>query len=140
MPSIVSYRKHIAALITRELLLPEDPATRQRLGTELATIDGVTFVALPDGVALPENQAGEIASSIATVTLTDALRSAIKAASPHVRLINDRVREAIADRYSMADEIKLLRTAPSAECIAYNAYAEECRDWGRSEKAKLGLA
>ena len=140
MPSIVSYRKHIDALTTRELLLPEDTATRQRLGTELATIDGVTFVALPDGAALPENQAGEIASSIATVTLTDAMRSAIKAASPHVRLINDRVREAIADRYSMADEIKLLRTAPSAECIAYNAYAEECRDWGRSEKAKLGLA
>lgn len=139
MPSIVSYRKHIDALITRELLLPEDPATRQRLGTELATIDDVTFVCLPDGATLPENQAGEIASSIATVTLTDALRSAIKAASPHVRLINERVREAIADRYSMADEIKLIRTSPSEEAIAYNAYAEECRNWGRIEKAKLGL-
>ena len=139
MPSIVSYRKHIDALITRELLLPEDPATRQRLGTELATIDGVTFVALPDGATLPTDQPNEVADSIATVTLTDALRSAIKAASPHVRLINDRVREAIADRYSMADEIKLIRTSPSEEAIAYNAYAEECRNWGRIEKAKLGL-
>ena len=140
MPSIVSYRKFIDSQVTRELALPEDPATRQRQGAELATIEGLTYVSLPDGATLPEDQPQEIVGSIATVTLTDALRSAIKAASPHVRLINDRVREAIADRYSMADEIKLLRTAPSAECIAYNAYAEECRDWGRSEKAKLGLA
>ena len=139
MPSIVSYRKFIDSLVTRELRLPED-AQRQRLGTELATIEGVTYVSLPDGATLPEDQPQEIVGSIATVTLTDAMRSAIKAASPHVRLVNQRVREAIADRYSMADEIKLLRTAPSAEALAYNAYAEDCRDWGRAEKAKLGLA
>ena len=119
--------------------MPEDPATRQRLGTELATIDGVTYVALPDGATLPGEQPQEIAANVAPVTLTDAQRDAIKAASPHVRLINERVREAIAERYSFADEIKLLRTAPSPECIAYNAYAEECRAWGRAEKAKLGL-
>lgn len=139
MPSIVSYRKHIDSLITRELLLPEDSTTRQRLGTELATIAGVTYVALPDGATLPTEQPEQIAASIATVTLTDPLRDAIKAASPHVRLINERVRDAIAERYSVEDEIKLLRTAPSAECIVYNAYAEECRAWGRVEKAKLGL-
>lgn len=72
-------------------------------------------------------------------TLPDALREQIKTASPHVALINERVRQAIADRYSLADEIKLLRTAPSPEMAAYNAYAEECRAWGRMEKAKLGL-
>lgn len=81
----------------------------------------------------------EIAASLEAVTLTDALRDTIKAASPHVRLINERVRVAIAERYSYADEIKLLRTAPSAELTAYNAYAEDCRAWGRSEKKKLGL-
>lgn len=121
------------------MLLPEDPTTRQRLGTELATVDGVTYVSLPDGVTLPTEQPGELAASVAPVTLTDALRDAINAISPHVQLINTRVRDAIAERYSYADEIKLLRTAPSPECVAYNAYAEDCRLWGRGEKAKLGL-
>jgi hypothetical protein len=135
----VSYRKYIDSQVTRELRLPEDSA-HQRLGTELATVDGVTYVGLPDGATLPTDQPSEIAESISTVVLTDAMRDAIKAASPHVRLINERVQAAIAERYSYADEIKLLRTAPSQECIAYNAYAEECRAWGRAEKAKLGLA
>ena len=139
MPSIVSYRKYIDAEVTRELQLPEDTATRARLGTELATIEGVTYVTLPDGVSLPADQPAEIASSIETVALEDDLRDAIKAASPHVRLINERVQAAIAERYSTADELKLLRIAPSVEFTAYNAYAEECRAWGRAEKAKLGL-
>jgi hypothetical protein len=138
MPTIIAYTKHITAEVTRELRLPED-AAHQRLGTELATVDGVTYVSLPDGATLPADQPSEIAASIAAVTLTDALRDAIKAASPHVRLVNERVRTAIAERYSMADEIKMLRTAPSPECIAYNAYAEDCRLWGRNEKAKWGL-
>ncbi len=99
----------------------------------------MTYVSLPDGATLPAEQPAEIAASVQSVTLTDALRDAIKAASPHVRLINERVCEAIAERYSFADEIKLLRTAPSPECVAYNAYAEECRAWGRAEKAKFGL-
>lgn len=139
MISIIGYRKHIDTLTTRELLLPEDPTTHQRIGTELATIDGVTYVALPDGATLPAEQPAQIAANVALVSITDALRDAIKAASPHVRLINERVRDAIAERYSLADEIGLLRTAPSPECAAYNAYAEECRAWGRSEKAKWGL-
>ena len=139
MSTIVGYRKHIDANITRELQLPEDPATRQRLGTEIATVDGVTYVALPDGARLSKTQPAEISESAAPVTLTDSLRDVIKAASPHVRLIKERVRAAIAERYRIEDEIQLLRTAPSAECVAYNAYVEECLAWGRAEKAKLGL-
>lgn len=99
----------------------------------------MTYVSLPDGAALPGEQPQEIAANVAPVTLTDALHVAISDASPHVQLINQRVRDAIAERYSYADEIKLLRTAPSPEMVAYNAYAEECRLWGRNEKAKLGL-
>jgi len=49
------------------------------------------------------------------------------------------VQEMIAALYSLTDEIKLLRTAPSPEFAAYNAHAESCRAWGRAEKAKLGL-
>ena len=138
MPSIISYRKHIDSQITRELRLPES-ALHQRIGTELATLDGITYVSLPDGVSLPGEQPSEIVVSIQSVTLDAALRQAIAEASPHVRLICARVTEKIAEHYSLADEIKLLRTAPSAEFEAYNAYAEDCRAWGRSEKAKLGL-
>lgn len=138
MPTIISYQKHIDALITRELRLP-DGENHQRLGQEIATVDGTTYVSLPDGATLPKDQPAEIAASIQTVTLSDALREAIKAASPQVRVINAMVAEKIAEQYSLADEIKLLRTAPSAEFEAYNAYAEACRAWGRDQKAALGL-
>lgn len=127
-------------MYTRELRFPEGERN-ERLGTELCTIDGVTYVSLPEGAMLPGGQPTEILVSIQTLPtpLPDGLRDEIKAASPHVRLINERVRNAIAERYSLADEIKLLRTAPSPEMQAYDAYAEECRAWGRAQKAMLGL-
>ncbi len=103
-------------------------------------MDGTTYVSLPDGVTLPTDQPAEIAASIVNpVALNDMLREAIKAASPQVRVINALVGEKIAEQYSLADEIKLLRTAPSAEFEAYNAHAEACRAWGRDQKAALGL-
>ena len=111
-------------------------------GQELATLpDGRTVVALFDGYTLPSNQPEPIAASIEVLPnpAPADLSDAIKLASPHVRLINSRVQDAIAQRYSIADEIKLLRTAPSPAMEAYNAYAEDCRAWGRAEKAKLGL-
>lgn len=138
MPSIVSYQKFIDAVRTVEIRLPEGDQ-HQRIGTELATINGLTYVSLPDGIALPSEQPEEIAASIEVVTLPPALRGEIANASPHVRLIRERVAERIAERYSIGDEIKLLRTAPSAEFEAYNAYAEDCRAWGREQKAALGL-
>lgn len=138
---MIAYRKSIDAVTTHYLRLPEAPQG-QLVAQEIATLtDGRTIVALEDDFALPEGQPAAIASSIETLPspLPAALRDEIKAASPQVRLINERVRAAIAERYSLADEIKLLRTAPSAEMEAYNAYAEDCRAWGRAEKAKLGL-
>ena len=56
-----------------------------------------------------------------------------------MRHIDNQVKAAIAERYSIEDEIKMLRLAPSDETSAYNAYVEECRAWGRAEKNKLGL-
>jgi len=139
MPLIISYQKYIDAQITRILHLPEDPVTHNPIGTELATIDELTYVSLPDGVTLPADQPAEIAANIQTVTLTPALRDAIKAASPHYQLINARVTEQIRTRYSADDEIKCLRIAPSTETDAWNAWVEECRAWGRAEKSALGL-
>jgi len=99
----------------------------------------VTYVYVPDGAALPDGQPPEIAGSIQPVTLTAELRHAIEDASPHVALIRARVAEKIATAYSIGDEIKLLRTAPSAEFELYNAYVEDCRAWGREQKSALGL-
>ena len=136
MTYIVSYQKHFDALTTKLIALPEDPETHGQIGTELATIDGVTYVSLPDGAILPP-QPAEI--TVDPVELTPELKTAIAEASPHVRLIRERVAEKIAARYSVTDEIKLIRTAPSAEFEVYNEFAEECRAWGRQQKAALGL-
>lgn len=51
--------------------------------------------------------------------------------------INQRVCEMIAEQYSITDEIKLIRTAPSHEFDVYNEHAEACRRWGREQKALL---
>lgn len=141
MTSLIAYRKAIDTVTTHTLRLPDAPMGQQA-GQELATLpDGRTVVVLFDGHTLPANQPAAIAASIETLPqpLPADLQDAIKTASPHVRLINTRVQDAIAQRYTLADEIKLLRTAPSAEMDAYNAYAEKCRAWGRAEKTKLGL-
>jgi hypothetical protein len=141
MTSLVAYLRVIDSVTTHSLRLP-DAEPGQQSGQEIATLpDGRTVVVIFDGYTLPANQPAAIADSIESLPspLPDDLRDAIKAASPHVRLINARVQAAIAERYSIQDEIKLLRTAPSAEMTNYNAYAEDCRAWGRAEKAKLGL-
>jgi len=53
--------------------------------------------------------------------------------------INTQVREMIAEQYPMREEIKLLRLAPCEEYTVYNEHAEACRQWGREQKAALGL-
>jgi len=106
--------------------------------TELCTIDGVTYITVPDGVALPE-QSEQVAATLQEVTITDDLKAQIKSRSPHIRLINQRVVAMIRENYSVEDELKMLRLAPSPESSAWNDYVEDCRAWGQAEKAKLGL-
>ena len=124
----MSYRRVITLLITAELRLP-DIEDAGRI-TELATVDGVTYVCVPDGVALPQPQPAEIAASICEVVLTEALRAAIRAESPHVRLINARVQEGIDGVSNFAQIDPALDATERA--IAY-------REWGWAEEAKLGL-
>lgn len=132
MSKIINYKKYVTRDITRQLNTPNNT-------TELCTIEGTTYVSIPDGTELPTEQPSEIASSIQTVELTDELRELICKHSSHVQLINQRVRDAIAERYSVTDEIKLLRTAPSIEFDEYNVYADHCRALGDVQKMALGL-
>ena len=125
-----------------------------RIGTELCTLsDGLTYVALPEGETLPADQPAEIVDSIINpVTMTDDVRYQILGASPHCRLIAERVIERIRERYPLDEELFLNRIATGAlaglyqyqpgeeaEVLAFGAWAEECRQWGRQQRAELGL-
>lgn len=141
MPSLIAYRKAITSINTWELRLPES-ALGHRQAQEIATLgDGRTIVCLEDGATLPVQQPAQIAGSIETLAspLPPELRAEIMATSPHVRLIQARVVERIRAQYTVDDEIKLLRIAPSHETSAWNEHVEACRAWGRTERAKLGL-
>lgn len=142
MPTLYSYIKKVDSVTTHTLRLPELQSMGTQSGQEIASLpDGRTVVVLFDGYTLPMEQPAEIAASVEVLPspLPSDLREAIKAASPQVRLINERVVAQIRARYSQDDEIGLLRRAPSAETSAWSAWVEDCRAWGRGEKAKLGL-
>ncbi len=137
MAKIYKYQKVQDAYTTYCLVEPDYNLleTEDRI-TELCTIDGITYVSVPDSIILPA-QPEQI--TVEEVVLTDELKAAIKSASPHVQLINDRVVSKIREVYSLNDEIKMIRLSPSEESTAYNEYVESCRDWGRVAKANLGL-
>jgi len=152
MPTIYSYQKYTDQQISRTLQLPEDPETLGPLGTELATIDGITYVSLPDGAVLPSEQPAEIAASIQPITLTDAQKIAIKAGSPHVKLIEKRMIEQIRSRYTIDDEMYFARIGVGASnglyvptvdemqaMTVFGEFVEAVRQWGRDQRALLGL-
>lgn len=150
-----AYRKSISELYTRELRLPEPAAQGEATGQELCTLpDGRTIVVLFAGQTLPADQHAEIKASIEQLAtpLPAELKDAIKAASPHVRLIGERVQERIRAKYSPEDESGMTRVGmkgalggatltdeQKAKMLAYDAHVEECLNWGRAERAKLGL-
>lgn len=135
MTYIVRYQRATDKHTTYELELPRDDSGAP-ICTELCTIDGWTYVSLPDGAVLPE-QPKQIKPE--PVVLDDDLRRQIKTASPHVRLINQRVVAAIRERYSDTDEIKMLRIGAGADYDAYVAHVEACVAKGAAAKAELGL-
>lgn len=116
--------------------------------TELCTLDGVTYISVTEN--LPQH---DERLTVAELVLTDDLRSQIKKASPHIQLLNDRIKAKIRERYDAEDEMYFSRISIGAlmgqyameageqeKVLAYGAYIEEIRQWGRDEKAKMGLA
>lgn len=146
MPSIVAYRKVTDATTTYMLALPDGAEH-----TELCTLDGTTYVSIADGVTLPP-QPEQIAASVATVVPDEVLKAAIIAASPHCELIDQRMRDQIREMYTLEDELKFARFAGGAslglyapttdemqQITVYGQFVESVRQWGRDERAKLGL-
>jgi hypothetical protein len=154
MPTLYAYRKASDAITTHTLRLPM-PAQGEQAGQELATLaDGRTIVVLFDGHDLPADQPAPIKSSIEPLPspLPDALREEIRAASPHIQLINRRLVERIRAQYSTDDEAYFSRitigtllksytmtAGEQAAIAAYQATAEAARVWAKAERAKLGL-
>lgn len=139
--TIYAYTKYQDEYTTYLLNVPEG-------ATELATIEGVTYVHCAD--PLPEDQPEQI--TVTTPTLTPELVEAIKAASPHVKLVASRMIDKIRERYSVDDELFFARIAggaglgryditpaEQAELDAYQAHVEAVREWGRDQRAALGL-
>lgn len=154
MPSIVSYRKATDAWTTYTLATPDTQlgaGGEELYCTELCTLDGATYVAVPDGVTLPE-QPAQIAATIAPVTLTPELRDRIKAASPHCQFIDARMQDKIRALYSPEDEMYFARIGTGVALgvytfepgeqdalLEYGAHVEAVRQWGRGQRAELGL-
>lgn len=132
------------------MALPDSQGANDELHcTELCTLDGVTYVAVPAALTLPV-QPAEITTE--AVTLTPELKVAIKAASPHVALISERMIQKIRGAYSIDDEMFFARIGvgaatgmyvPTGDELAdmqvFGLFVEDVREWGRDERAKLGL-
>ena len=145
---IYAYTKVSTPYTTIQMALPYEMDSENQC-TELCTIDGVTYVSVPDSVTLPD-QPAEL--TITEATITPELRDAIKAESPHCRLITERMEMRISSKYSLSDEQYFARIGVGAalgaytfapgeqdELLAFGAYVEAARQWGRDERAKLGL-
>jgi hypothetical protein len=129
------YTKFSDGVADRDMVMPSDD-TLQPQGNELATVNGVTYVSTTDDAVLPA-QPAQI--TVVAITPDAVLLQTIHNASPYVRMIDAMVVSKIREQYSADDEIKCLRIAPSEETVNWNAYVETCRDWGRQQKAIVGL-
>jgi hypothetical protein len=87
MPKIYSYQKVTDEFTTYTAIEPDYEEGDARI-TELCIISGITYISIPDGVILPE-QPNQVV--LLEITPDEILYEAIEAASPHVRLINQRV-------------------------------------------------
>lgn len=149
MPYIVSYRKGSDAYTEFQLQTP--PGEEAAL-QELATVDGLTYVCVDDATVLPP-QHDSIAQSVQRIDALPApLREAIKAASPQCRYIGQRVDEMVREKYTQEQEnyfsritvgqiagMYVMEPGEMEEVQAFGVHVEQCRQWGRDQRALLGL-
>lgn len=115
---------------------------------ELGELDSWHYVSVPDGASLPE-QPVEIDWQL--VTVDDDLRQRLMGTRP-LQMIAEAVVQRIRERYPLDEELFLNRIATGvanglyvyqdgeeAEVIAFGVWAEDCRQWGRQQRAELGL-
>ena len=133
---------------------PDGISLRFRAGesgaVELAEFDGHAYVHVPDGATVPE-QPTEI--DWQAIVPDAALLARIKAESRPVQLIAEQMQHRIRSAYSAEDEAYFARIGVGVALgayqfqpgeqealLAFGAHVESVRQWGRAERAKLGLA
>lgn len=130
----------------------QDPSASPATPIDLCELDGWRYVSVPEDAPepiLPE----QIASSWQLVSpVSPELREQIKLASTHTQLIAQNVIEKIRVKYPLDEELYFARIAVGtlqgsytllpgeAEALTqYQLDVEAAREWGRLERAKLGL-
>jgi len=116
---------------------------------ELAEVDGWYYVFVPDGVTMPE-QPQEIMWQ--EVTLTESEREQIKAKSRRCQLIAEEMQRRIRAVYPLEEEMYFARIGVGSALgaytfepgeqeamLAFGQFVESVRQWGRAERAKIGL-
>lgn len=129
MPKIYKYQK-VTDQYTTYTVNDEDNKI-----TELCTINGDTYVSIPDDVTFQSKQI-----TLEPVTITKELKEQIEKESPHLQLIRKRVIEAIRKKYSIEDELNILRNKINGidiEYQEYNKYVEDCLTEGKKDEDKL---
>ena len=133
---------------------PDGISLRFRAGesgaVELAEFDGHAYVHVPDGAELPE-QPTEIAWQ--AIAPDAVLLQRIKTESRAVQLIAQAMIDKIRASYTLEDEQYFSRIGVGValgaytfqpgeqeELLAFGEFVESVRQWGRAERAKLGLA
>lgn len=135
MNTIYKYRRIITTWPDGVTIYFKNSENENR-AVELAEIDGWNYVSVPELAQMPDQP---IEIEWQKVVLDAMLRLSIIANSRTIQLINQSIVDKIRALYSMDDELKLLRTAPSSEFDLYNAYVENCRSLGKEQKMALGL-
>ena len=108
------YRKIINEVTTLCLVEPDYELLKLKERVRMVgELDGFTYVEVPDSVTLPSDQ---------PVLLIEANYEADK--------IDQQTVEKIRQKYSINDEIKLLRLGETPEKATWNSYVEQCRAEG----------
>ena len=137
MPKIYKYRKVTDKYTTYTAI---DNEEEDKKITELCTINGDTYISVPDGLNLPK-QPKEI--TLEPVIIDDILKEKIESTSPHLQLIKKRTIDKIREKYPIDDELKIIRNKINEKDIEkyteYNNLVEECIAEGKVKKEKLGI-
>lgn len=116
---------------------------------EIAIVGDWRYVYVPDGADIPE-QRPEIEWQ--SVTLTDQLKEEIKSSSRPCFLVSERMQAMIRERYTAEDEMYFARIGTGkalgayefqegeeAALLQYGSFVESVRQWGREQRALIGL-
>ena len=116
---------------------------------EIAIIGDWRYIYVSDNTEIPE-QWPEIEWQ--AVVLTDQLKEEIKTNSRPCFLISERMQEMIREKYTAEDEMYFARigtgkalgvyefqSGEESALLDYGNFVESVRQWGRDERAKIGL-